>query len=345
MFGMKIAQIAPVAERVPPKTYGGTERVIHALTEELVKRGHQVTLFASGDSVTSAKLESVYPRSIREAKLKDPYGLNPWTLLNIGLAYELQDEFDLIHDHMVPVSLPAANLATTPVVATMHQPFDNQNRALFQTMHGPHIVTISEAQMYSLPNLNHAGTVYNGLPMETYPFGAEMGEYLLFVGRISLEKGVHFAIEAAQEMDMELIIAAKLNPQDHAYFEQYVEPRLSNRIRWIGEVEEKERNELMAGARCFLYPVTWREPFGLALIEALACGCPVVAFNQGSIPEIVETGVTGYVVQDVETMIEAVQNIGVINRKACRDRVLAEFSDTRMADGYEAVYRKILEKA
>ena len=341
---MRIAQIAPIVERVPPKKYGGTERMVHALIEELVQRGHDVTLFASGDSQTSAKLESVYPRGIREAKIKDLYGVNPWTLLNLGLAYEMQDEFDIIHDHLAPVSIPTANIATTPVVMTMHGAFNAQNKKLFQSMQGPHIVTISESQMYSLPSLNHAGTVYNGLPMEHYPFGAEMGEYLLFVGRISMEKGTHIAIDVAQQLDLPLVIAAKVDDHDIGYFKEYVEPRLSDRIQWIGEVNEEERNKLMMNARCFLHPITWREPFGLVLIEALATGCPVVAFDKGSIPEIIDTGVTGYVVQDLDTMIEAVENIGAIDRAECRKRALNNFSAKRMADGYEAVYRKILEK-
>lgn len=342
---MRIAQIAPIVERVPPKKYGGTERVVHALTEELIKRGHEVTLFASGDSETRAKLESVYPRSLREAKVKDLYGTNTWTLLNMGLAYDMQDEFDIIHDHLAPLSLTAANLATTPVVMTMHGAFSVDNRKLFQTLRTPYVVTISESQMYSLPDLNHAGTVHNGLPMEHYPFGEEMGDYLLFVGRISQEKGVHFAVEAALELDLPLVLAAKVDAYDLPYFREYIEPHLSERIKWIGEVGEEDRNKLMANARCFLHPVTWREPFGLTLIEAMACGCPVVAFDKGSIPEIINTGVTGYVVQDLETMIEAINNIGAIDRKACRAHSLTHFSAERMADGYEAVYRKILEKA
>lgn len=319
--------------------------MVSALTEELVRRGHEVTLFASGDSVTSAHLEAVYPRSLREAKMRDLYGSNTWTLLNIGLAYDMQDEFDIIHDHMAPISLPTANLASTPVVMTMHGAFDSHNRKLFQTMGGPSIVTISEAQMHPLPNINHAGTVYNGLDLKTYPFGKERGDYLLFVGRISLEKGVHFGIDVAQQLDLPFIIAAKLDAVDVPYFREYIEPRLSDRIRWIGEVDEEERNKLMAGARCFLHPVTWREPFGLTLIEAMACGSPVVAFNQGSIPEIVKTGVTGYVVQDLETMVEAVENIHVIDREACRTHALENFSVERMADGYEEVYRKILARS
>lgn len=339
---MKIAQIAPLAERVPPKRYGGTERVVHALTEELVRRGHDVTLFASGDSQTSAKLESVYPRSLREAKVEDLYGTNNWLLLSIGLAYDLQDEFDIIHDHLAPLSLPTANLATTPVVMTMHGDFNAQNRRLFQTMRDPNVVTISEAQVYPVPGITHAGTVYNGLPMEHYPFGEKGGDYLLYVGRISLEKGTHYAIDVAQQLDMRLIIAAKLDKQDQAYFKEYVEPRLSDRIKWIGEVNEDERNELMAGAKAFLHPVTWREPFGLTLIEAAACGCPVIAFNKGSIPELIDTGKTGFVVEDTEGMVDAVLAIEQIDRAACRKHALTNFSAKKMTDGYEKIYRKLI---
>jgi glycosyltransferase involved in cell wall biosynthesis len=338
---MKIAQIAPIVERVPPRTYGGTERVVHSLTEELVKRGHEVTLFASGDSISSAKIQSVYPRSLREAKLPDIYGSNPWTLLNFGLAYDMQDQFDVIHDHTMPLSLPAANVASTPVIGTMHGAFNATNRKLFQTLRHPNIVSISQAQIFSAPNINHLGTVYNGLPMEHYPFSNEHEGYLLYVGRIAMEKGVHHAIEVADQLDMPLIIAAKLDPTDQQYFKGYIEPRLSNRIKWIGEVDEEERNKLMSKAKCFLHPVTWREPFGLTLIEAMATGCPVVAFNKGSIPEIIKTGVTGFV--DSESMIDAVEGIDVIDRAACRDHVLTNFSAVKMADNYEELYKKLVQ--
>jgi len=339
---MRIAQIAPLAERVPPKQYGGTERMIHALTEELVRRGHNVTLFATGDSITSAELHAVYPRALREARVPDPYGVNYPALLNIGVAYSLQNEFDIIHDHTSPISLPTANIATTPVVMTMHGPFTSENRKLYSRMNKPAIVTISKSQLFQPDSVNHAGVVYNGLDMQEYPFEPEPEDYLLFVGRISVEKGVHFAMEVAQELDMRLIIAAKLDSVDEAYFNSYVRPRLSNRIEWIGEVDEKKRNELMSKAKCFLHPVTWREPFGLTLIEAAACGCPVVAFNRGSIPEIVEHGVTGFVVADVEEMMEAVEKIDTIDRATCRGRALSHFNAKKMADEYEEIYKKIL---
>lgn len=343
MNKMRIAQVAPIVERVPPKKYGGTERVVHSLTEELVKRGHEVTLFASGDSKTSAKLISVYPKSLREVKLKDLYGQNIWTMLNIGLAYSQADSFDIIHDHVGHPSLPTANISPTPVVMTLHGAFTAENKRIFETLKKPYFVSISESQAKSAPNVNYAGNVYNGLPMENYPFSEENDGYLLFVGRISMEKGVHHAIEVAQYLDLPLIIAAKLESVDLPYFNEYVGPRLSENIKWIGEVDEAERNILMSKALCFLHPVTWKEPFGLTMIEAMACGCPVVALNKGSIPEVVENGRSGYVVNDIDEMIDAVNHIKRIDRAECRQYSLENFSATRMAEGYEKIYEKIIQ--
>jgi len=341
---MKIAQIAPIIERIPPKKYGGTERVVYALTEELVKMGHDVTLFASGDSLTSAKLSPVFPRSVREIKVKDIYGANPWMLCHLGVAYERADEFDIIHDHNSYFSLPIANICRTPTVMTVHGAFSTANICMFQKLRKPFLVTISHAQGNGFPGLNYAGTVHNGLAMEHYPFCAEHDNYLLFVGRISLEKGVHYAIEAAQYLGLPLIIAAKLDREDTEYYEEFVRPHLSEDIRWVGEVDEGERNRLMSRAMALLHPVTWREPFGLTMIEAQATGCPVVAFNKGSVPEIVVDGETGFVVEGVEGMLDAISNIGKINRRSCREHVLESFSAKKMAEGYENIYRQILAK-
>jgi glycosyltransferase involved in cell wall biosynthesis len=334
--------LAPVVERVPPKKYGGTERVIHALTEELIHRGHDVTLFASGDSSTSARLVSIYPRGLREARLKELYGFNYWTLLNLGTVYESENSFDVIHDHVIPISLPTANIARKPVVATMHGPFTPESRRLFQTLKRPGIVTISRSQAQPVPGMNHVGTVYNGLPMNDYPFQEKPDDFLLFVGRLSPEKGVHFAIEVAQQLDMQLIIAAKLEQGDLPYFREEIEHHLSERIRWIGEVNEEERNTLMSKARATMHPVTWREPFGLTIIEAMACGSPVIAFNRGSIPELIRTGETGFVVEDVEAMIDAVANIESIDRTVTRDYARQTFSVKNMTDEYEVLYEKML---
>jgi glycosyltransferase involved in cell wall biosynthesis len=344
---MRIAQIANIVESVPPKKYGGTERVIHTLTEELVRRGHDVTLFASGDSQTSAKLISVYPTSLRLAKLKDVYGSNDYSVLNVVKAYSMQSEFDIIHDHTGNLGLPSAAISRTPVVATLHGPFTTTNRKLYEAVaENINLVAISQGQMKPVPNLPIAGVVYNGLPMENYPFSDTHDGYLLFVGRISPEKGVHHAIDVAQYLQMPLIIAAKLESShkpDVEYFKQYVEPRLDgDKVKWVGEVNEEERNKLMSKAKCFLHPVIFREPFGLTLVEAMACGCPVVAFGRGSIRELVAQGRTGFVVEDTEEMVEAVANIDVISRAECRTHALENFNEKRMASGYENVYQQIL---
>lgn len=340
---MRILQLAPLIERVPPKKYGGTERVVYTLTEELVKKGHEVTLYATSDSKTSAKLFSVFPKSLREAKIKDRYGPNIWSLLNFGIAYKNQDQFDIIHDHHSELSLPTANLSKTPVVITLHGAFNATNKRLFEELRNPYLVSVSKAQTLSAPNLNYIGNVYHGLFMEDYPFSEKDKGYLLYVGRISMEKGVHHAIEVAFHLNLPLIIAAKLESPDFDYYKGYIEPYLSDQIQWIGEVDEKTRNDLMSNAICFLHPVTWKEPFGLTLIEAMACGCPVVAFRKGSIPEIVQHGKTGYVVDDVDEMIQAVMAIKSISRIECRNYVLQNFNEKNMADGYEKIYKKILK--
>ena len=347
---LKIAQIAPLVERIPPKKYGGTERVVYSLTEELVKRGHEVTLFASGDSMTSAKLVSVYPRSLREAKIKDLYGLNDLTLLNIGMAYKTEDQFDIIHDHNGIFSLPTANKSLTPVVMTIHGPFTTTQRRLYGSFNNPTFVAISKSQAQAAPKeVSVVDVIYNGLDMKHYPFSLENEGYLLFVGRISMEKGAHFAIEVAQELNLPLIIAAKLDLVDMQYFNEYIGPRLSNgevnqQIRWIGEVDEEKRNKLMSRALCVLHPVTWCEPFGLTLIESMACGTPVVAFNKGAIPEIIVDGETGFVVEDVEEMAEAILKVSQIDRQKCRHHALENFNSKIMTDKYEEIYIKLLEK-
>lgn len=339
MKKLKIAQIAPLSERIPPKKYGGIERVVSTLTEELVKRGHKVTLFASGDSLTSAKLISVHPKSLRESKLA---GLDEILLLNIGLAYKMQKEFDIIHDHNGHISLPVAQIAQTPVVMTLHGPFTHTSKRLFETLNRPNLISISKAQAQSAPSVKITANVYNGLNVESLPFSLEHNNYLIFVGRISPEKGTHYAIEVAQYLNLPLIIAAKLDTVDIPYFEEYIGPRLSDEIKWIGEVDENTRNKLISKAMCFLHPVVFKEPFGLTLIESMATGTPVIAFKRGSIPEVIVNGKTGFVVEDTEEMVEAVGKINQIDRKFCRQYVLENFNAEKMTDGYEKVYQNIL---
>ncbi len=346
---LKIAMVAPLVERVPPQKYGGTERVVYELTEELVRRGHEVTLFASGDSLTSAKLVYVHPHALRLDKVKELYGVNSYTALNIGLVYKHQKEFDIIHDHAhIMLSLPVANIAETPVVMTLHGPIEAGTDRVYEELNRPHLVSISHNQTAHHTRIKTAGTVYNGLSMQHYPFGQKAGNYLLFVGRICMEKGTHHAIAVAQALGIPLIIAAKLNedvPADMEYFHTYVKPYLNGQVKWVGEVDDAEKTKLMSGALCMLHPVTWPEPFGLTLIEGMACGSPVVAFNMGSIPEIIVDGKTGYVVHDEEGMAEAIGKIHRINRKACREHALTNFNAQRMTDGYEEIYYRAVEQA
>lgn len=343
---MRIAQIAPLAERIPPKKYGGVERVIYTLTEELTKRGHDVTLFASGDSKTSAKLVPVYKTALRDTNMMESHGIL-YSLLAAGLAYNMQDQFDIIHDHNSHFSLPTANIAKTPTVVTLHGPFNEINRPYFQALSDPvTLVCISKKQAQLAPELGITNVVYNGLSMEHYPFSKIPENYLLFVGRISPEKGVHFAIDVAEALSLPLILAAKLDQEDTFYFKEKIQPRLSKQIQWIGEVDEKKRNKLMSKALCVLHTTNWPEPFGLTLIESMACGCPVVAFNHGSIPEIIVHGKTGFVVpkENIDAMVSSVLAIGSIDRSLCRAHALTHFSGVKMTNGYEKIYNSIVKE-
>lgn len=343
MSKLKIAQISPLSESVPPEKYGGTERVISALTEELVRRGHEVTLFASGDSNTRARLISVYPTSLRKACINDPYGLNDWSLLHIGNAYLRQNKFDIIHDHNSILSLPVAEFSRTPVVITLHGPITPANIRLYKTFKKPRYVSITKSQVRGINGFKVSANIYNGLPMKNFPFSGKKGDYLLNVGRIAREKGTHHAIETALKLRLPLIIAAKLDSAENDYFSSYIKPALKNRlITWIGEVDQKERNRLMSRALCLLHPVMGKEPFGLVMIEALACGCPVIALNKGSVPEIVQDGVTGFVVNDSAGLLPAVKKVGNIDRLVCRSYALANFSCERMTDEYEKLYYRVI---
>lgn len=340
---MRIAQIAPIVERVPPKKYGGTERVIHALTEELVRRGHDVTLFATEDAKTSAKLVSTYPHALRETFPEPSVRRTIWGYRHIATAYNMSNEFDIIHDHTSWLSAGTANMSRTPVVMTLHSAFTPETIAVFESFDKPYLVSISDSQRNPAPDLNYISTVYNGLPLSNYPFSLKHDGYLLFVGRFCEEKGPHFAVEVAKRLGLPLIFAAKLEEgESRPYFEKFIKPHLSDTIRWVGEVDENERNRLFSKALCSLHPVTWPEPFGLTLIEAMACGTPVIAFSQGSIPEVIKHGSTGYVVNNVDEMTAAVSRIEKIERRECRRYALANFSVDQMVDNYELVYNAIL---
>lgn len=340
---MRIAQIAPLNQRVPPPRYGGTERVVSYLTEELVRRGHKVTLFSAAGSETKAELASVVPHPLREAHILDS---TPFTVAEVAKVYKLAEKFDIIHNHAWPdyLTFAAASQSKTPTVTTLHNPFFPETRRVFDEYKNLNFVSISNNQRKSNKKLNYCGTVYNSIPVEKFPYSKNHDDYLLHVGRISLQKGTHIAIDVATSLKKELIIAAKLDPWEVEYFNQYVAPRLSNgHVHWVGEVDEAERNKLMSKALCLVNPITWKEPFGLAMIESMACGAPVASFKNGSAPEIVEHGKTGFVVENEKQMVRAIKKIGSLERKECRKHVKEKFSVKQMVDSYEDIYRKVIE--
>lgn len=341
---MKIAMIAPPIENVPPKMYGGTERVVSTLTEELVRRGHDVTLFASGQSKTSARLVSVFPKALRETYPlpSDLMSRVKITLMHLGNAYSRQDEFDIIHDHTGYFGLTYAESSRTPVVSTLHGNLTPDVIPAYEKFSKPFLVSISNSQRKPAPHLNFIDTVYNGLPMARYPFSLADKGYLLAVGRFSPEKGIHNAITIARKLNLPLLIGAKLEETSKPYFEKEIKPFLNDKIQWIGEISEKQRNELMAHALCFLHPLEWEEPFGLTIIEAMSCGTPVVAYDKGSMGEIIQQGKTGFIAKNISDAVSCVKKIRSISREYCRRYSLTHFSGDIMATGYEMVYEAIL---
>jgi len=336
---MKIAQVAPVDYRVPPRRYGGTERVVNFLTEELVRRGHKVTLFASADSKTSARLNPVVPHPLREAHI---FNSAPSTILEVSKVYSRESRFDVIHNNAYPdyLMFPAAAASKTPTLTTLNLPFTYQEKRVFRAYKHLPFVSISNSQKKNAPELNYVATIHHGIPVQKFPFNNKRGNYLLFVGRISPQKGIHTAINVALKLGLKLVIAAKLDPYEVEYFNEKVAPRLdeNGKIKWLGEVDTQERNKLMAGAMCLLNPINWPEPFGLVMIEAMATGCPVIAFNKGSVPEIVVDKKTGYIVRSEQEMEKAIKKIDEIDPKDCREHVKENFSVKKMVDAYEKLY-------
>ena len=337
---MRIAQLAPLQESVPPAMYGGTERVASVLTEELVRRGHEVTLFASGDSVTSARLVPVVPLALR------PLGVTEYlaaTMLSIGRAFERAGEFDLIHSHIDIPALPFFRLVKTPVVYTMHGRLDLPwLRPLFDAYRDANLVSVSDNQRRLLPAWNWLGTVHNGINLPDYNFHARPGEYLAFLGRIAPDKGLEEAITVARMAGLPLKIAAKVDPVDQAYYEQRIVPLLADPlVDYVGEVDQRTKDAFLGGALALLFPIRWPEPFGLVMAEALATGTPVIAGRFGSVPEVIEDGVTGFVCDSVEEMALAVERVGELDRAACRQAALDRFSAAQMAGGYEALYGRL----
>jgi glycosyltransferase involved in cell wall biosynthesis len=340
---MKIAQIAPLWERVPPPAYGGIELIVGLLTDELVARGHEVTLFASGDSITSAKLESIHPQALRLDPTIKECGI--YEMLQLAQVYERAGEFDLIHSHMGCAALPYSKLTKTPTVHTLHGIFTPDNEKMFVHAKSQPYVSISNAQREERLGLNHVATVYNSIDVNSHHFFpvADEPAYLAFLGRMSPEKGPHHAIEIAKATGMTLKMAGKVDPVDIEYFETQIQPHIDGvQIQFLGEADHFMKNDLMGRAIATLFPITWREPFGLVTIESMAAGTPVIAMNLGSVPEVVADGVSGFICNNVAECIAAVAKIPHLSRAACREYVAYRFGVEQMTAGYEAVYRQIL---
>jgi glycosyltransferase involved in cell wall biosynthesis len=342
---MRIAQVAPVYESVPPQLYGGTERVVSYLTEELVALGHDVTLFASGDSQTRARLVSAYPEALRLAKA--PIDDVAVSALALELVMREADQFDLIHAHLDYQHLSLFRRSGTPTLTTLHGRLDLPHwPMLLQTFPDAPLASISYAQRRPVPDANWVGTIYHGLPADRYTFQPHPGDYLLFLGRISPEKRVDRAIEIARRSGMRIKIAAKIGERDGEYFEERVAPLLDDPlVEFIGEVGEEQKNELLGNAYALLFPIDWPEPFGLVLIEAMACGTPVVAYRHGSVPELVQDGVNGFVVDDLPGAVQAVERVIELDRSAVRARWEARFTARRMACEYVELYEQLLGAA
>lgn len=343
---MRIAQIAPLWERVPPPAYGGTELIVSLLTNELVRRGHDVTLFATGDSQTLAKLESVCPQALRStgASYKEN---NFYQTLQHQTIFERANEFDLIHSHVDLETFPYADLVKTPTLYTIHGIIPPDTEPLWLEARHQNFASISDSQRRKDLELNYVATVYNGIDTKIYSFYPEPSNppYLAFLGRISPEKGPHLAIEIAKKSGWHLKMAGKIDPVDREFFEQQIKPLIDNQqIEYLGEANHQQKCELMGRAVATLFPITWQEPFGLVMVESMAVGTPVIAIAMGSTPEVIKNDQTGFLCHNVPECIAAVDRISEISRQACRDRVVKNFSVERMVDDYEAVYQQLITK-
>ena len=339
---MKIAQIAPLYESVPPKYYGGTERVVSYLTEELVRQGHEVALFASGDSITKAHLVAACRQSLRMNK-----GCVDQLAHHILLLEQIAktgDQFDVVHFHTDYLHFPTSRRSNFPHVTTLHGRLDIPDLGpLYREFLEVPVISISDAQREPLGWLNWQGTVYHGLPEDLYKFQPSPGKYLAFLGRISPEKRVDRAIEIANRIGMELKIAAKVDAVDQDYFESEIKPLLkSPLVDYIGEIGDGEKQDFLGNAHTLLFPIDWPEPFGMVMIEAMACGTPIVAYPKGSVPEILESGVTGFIAGDLEEAVRAVERTRTLSRQRCRQVFEERFTVSRMAHDYLSLYQRLM---
>ena len=341
---MRIAQVSPLYESVPPKYYGGTERIVSYLTEELVRQGHEVTLFASADSVTKAHLISPCKRSLRLDKdCVDPIAHH---ILLLEQVFQMADEFDIIHFHIDYIHFPLFRRCHTPHLTTLHGRLDIRDIApLYQEFREIPVVSISNAQQRQMPWLNWMGTVYHGLPKDLYRLHEVPGKYLAFLGRISPEKRPDRAIKIAERAGMELKMAAKVDKADKEYFETVIRPMLNSPfVEFIGEIREGEKDEFLGNAYALLFPIDWPEPFGLVVIEAMACGTPVIAWRCGSVPEVIRDGINGFIVDSLDEAVKAVERTRYLKRRVCRKIFEQRFTATRMAKDYLCLYEEALRE-
>ena len=339
---MRIGQVAPLAEAVPPKLYGGTERVVSWLTEELVRLGHAVTLVATGDSSTNARLEPVWPRALR---LGQPQ-IDPLIAQSVALEVLARraNEFDVLHCHCDWIHLPILTRLEVPFLTTLHGRLDLAGLPrLVETFPHAAFVSISDDQRRPLPNANWLATVYHGLPADLLRLRFEPGDYLAFLGRLSPEKGPEAAIRIAHNAGLPLRIAAKIPRGDKKFFEEKLEPLVNGKdIQFVGEVDERTKQPFLAGATAVLFPIAWPEPFGLVMAEAMACGTPVIAFRRGSVSEVIEDGVSGFIVDDEAEAVEAIKRIGELDRRRVRDAFERRFTVGTMAQRYVELYRQLM---
>jgi glycosyltransferase involved in cell wall biosynthesis len=338
---MKIAQVAPLVESVPPKLYGGTERIVSYITEELVRLGHEVTLFASGDSKTAGQLRPVGTCALRqESTMSIPQA--PLTLL-LEEVFQSADDFDLIHSHLDFLPFPLARRCETPLLTTLHGRLDLPELVpVFRKYPEMPLISISHAQRQPLPWANWASTIYHGLPKDLYTYHPKSGDYLAFVGRLTPEKRPDQAIEAAKRAGIPLRIAAKVDPTDQAYFDAVIRPLLDHPlIEYIGEINDAEKDDFIGNAYAILAPFDWPEPFGLVFIEALACGTPIVAYRRGSLPELINQGITGMTCNTFDDLVNAIEQVPNLDRRLCRQDFEERFTVERMVQYYLRVYREL----
>ncbi|MBR0643553.1 glycosyltransferase family 4 protein [Plastoroseomonas hellenica] len=340
---MKIAQIAPLAESCPPKLYGGTERIVSYLTEELVRQGHDVTLFASGDSETSARLVPCSAMALRlDPMVKDPL---PHHVMMLDAVCRRADEFDVLHFHIDYLHYPLVRDFADRTVTTLHGRLDLPDlHPLYAAFPNMPLVSISDDQRKPMPPVRWLGTIHHGLPRDLLPFTARPeGDYLAFLGRISPEKRPDRAIEIAARAKMPLRIAAKVDKADQDYWDMVIAPMIAAHpnVTFIGEINEHQKAEFLGNARALLFPIDWPEPFGLVMIEAMACGTPVIAFGHGSVPEVIDDGITGHIVHDADGAVAALHRVADLDRAKVRAVFERRFTASRMADNYVALYRDL----